>query len=60
MFKSSPIWYFGESTFKMDKILQYFNFPEEMTYEDVLKMEMFFRYGWMFKNIELFGLYRKL
>ncbi len=43
-------------TFKFDKILQYFNYPEYMTYEDVIRMKTFFLDSdFIFDYCELFG-----
>lgn len=43
-------------TFKFDKILQYFNYPEFMTYDDVIRMKTFFLDSdFIFDSCRLFG-----
>ena len=39
-------------------LLKYLGFNEELSYEDVLKIDEIFGYGWKFDNASLFGLYR--
>ncbi len=47
----------GYFTYKLDKVLQYFNYPEMMCYEDVLKIQELFMYESQIINSEAFGLY---
>ena len=47
----------GHFTYKLDKVLQYFNYPEIMRYEDVLKIQELFTYESQIINCEAFGLH---
>lgn len=47
----------GTSTYKMDKILQYFHYPKVMNYEDVLKMQEIFTFDFKLIHSESFGVY---
>lgn len=47
----------GHFTYKLDKVLQHFNYPEMMRYEDVLKIQELFTYESQIINCEAFGLY---
>ena len=41
-------------------LLRLYGYPSEMTYEDVLKIDMFFKYGWKFDNASYFGIVKPL
>ncbi len=44
----------------MGELLKKYGFPQDMTYDDVLKIEVFFKYGWKFDNAHLFGYFKPL
>lgn len=41
-------------------LLKLYGFPANMTYEDVLQIDKFFKYGWKFDNASYFGFYKPL
>ncbi len=41
-------------------LLKLYGFPTDMTYEDVLQIDKFFKYGWKFDNASYFGFYKPL
>lgn len=46
------------STHEIGALLRYLGFKEELSYDDVLKIDEIFSYGWKFDNASLFGLYK--
>lgn len=43
-------------TYSLEKVLEYFNYPEQLTYEDIVKVrEQFFSCDFVLDNCELFG-----
>ena len=55
--QTSKIW-IDEHAYRLDRILEYFDFPEIMTYEDVLKLQQYFANGYCLDNSTLFGLHK--
>ncbi len=52
------IW--NTSTHEIGVLLRYLGFKEELSYDDVLKIDEIFSYGWKFDNASLFGFRRSL
>ena len=47
----------GHFTYKLDRVLQYFNYPEMISYEDVLKIQELFTFDSQIINSKAFGLH---
>lgn len=47
----------GHFTYKLDRVLQYFNYPDMLSFEDVLKIQELFTFDSKIVNSEAFGLY---
>lgn len=44
-----------KDAYNLDLLLRYFDFPETLTYEDIVKIrQTFFNSDWVYENIELF------